>query len=337
LKPARRRGNLHILTNSLAQKVIFEGKRAIGVEISRGGNRETYRCRAEVSLACGSIQSPQLLEISGIGNAETLKAAGIPVIHHLPGIGNNLIDHLQVRLTYECTVPTINDLMNSVVKRYWAGLYYLLTHRGLLSTTSSTAHAIARSGSDSNRADVKIQIAHISGADRYSRSKDLGIDPYSGFSIGVFGLRPESRGSTHARSADMSTPPAIEANYLSHPDDVKVCLNGLRTIRKIATQPALAPFIIAERRPGPDIKSDEALLAYARKTGQTSWHPAGTCRMGNGEDAVVDDRLRVRGFERLRVADCAIMPTMATSNTNACALVIGEKASALILEDAAAK
>lgn len=337
LKPARGRRNLHILTNSLAQRIVFEGKRAVGVEVSRKGNREAYRCRAEVILACGAIQSPQLLEISGVGDGEVLKAAGIPVAHHLPGVGNNLIDHLQVRLTYECTTPTINDVMNSAFKRYWEGLRYLLTRRGLLSTTSSTAHAIARAGKDSNRADVKIQIAHISGSDRYSRSKSLGIDPYSGFSIGVFGLRPESRGSCHARSADMAEPPAIEANYLTHPDDIRVCLNGLRMIRKIAAQPALAPYVIAERRPGPAVTSDEELLAYARQTGQTSWHPIGTCRMGNDETAVVDDRLRVRGIEGLRVADCAIMPTMATSNTNASALVIGEKASALILEDAASR
>jgi len=330
LKPARRRANLHVLTNALAQRVILEGKRAVGVEVLRGNIRESYRCRNEIILCCGAIQSPQLLEVSGIGDGEGLKSAGIPVAHHLPGVGNNLIDHLQVRLTYECTVPTINDL----VKRYLAGLRYVLTHRGLLSTTSSTAHAIARTETDSNRADVKIQIAQISGADRYSRSKSLGIDPYSGFSIGVFGLRPESRGSTHAQTPHMADTPIIAANYLTHPDDISTCLRGLRMIRKIASQPAFASIIVAERRPGPEVTSDEELIAYARNTGQTSWHPIGTCRMGHDPNAVVDDRLKVQGIGSLRVADCSIMPTMATSNTNAAALVIGEKASALILEDA---
>jgi choline dehydrogenase len=334
LKPARRRSNLRVLTHAMAQRIVLQGKRAAGIEVTRNNTQETYFARKEVILACGAVQSPQLLEVSGIGDGEILKSNGISVAHHLPGVGENLIDHLQVRLTYECTVAnTINDLMNSPIKRYMEGLRYILTRRGLLSTTSSTAHTIARSQSDANRADVKIQIAHISGSDRYSRSKELGIDPYPGFSIGVFVLRPESRGRLHVRSADPSAPPSIEANYLSHPDDVSTCLSGLRMIRKIATQPAFAPFIVAERRPGPDVTDEKDLLEYARNTGQTSWHPIGTCKMGSDSSAVVDDRLRVHGIQGLRVADCAIMPTMATSNTNAAALVIGEKASALILED----
>jgi choline dehydrogenase len=334
LKPARHRSNLRVLTNALAQRIILQNKRATGVEVYRNNTREIYSSRKEIILACGSVQSPQLLEVSGIGDSEILKSNGIPVAHHLPGVGENLIDHLQVRLTYECTVArTINDLMNSPIKRYLEGLRYVLTRRGLLSTTSSTAHAIARAKSDANRANVKIQIAHISGADRYSRSKELGIDPYPGFSLGVFVLRPESRGTVHIRSADASAPPAIKANYLSHPDDVSICLNGLQMIRKIAAQPAFAPFIVAERRPGAEVTDEKDLLEYARSTGQTSWHPIGTCKMGSDSSAVVDDRLRVHGIRGLRVADCAIMPTMATSNTNAAALVIGEKASALILED----
>jgi choline dehydrogenase len=334
LKPAQRRANLRVLTDTLAQRVILEGKRAVGVEVLRDNIRETYRCRKEVVLSSGAIQSPQLLEVSGIGDGERLKSAGIPVAHHLPGVGKNLMDHLQVRLTYECTVPTINDLMNSAVKRYLAGLRYVLTRRGLLSTTSSTAHAIARTEADRNRADVKIQIAQISGADRYSRSKSLGIDAYSGFSIGVFGLRPESRGSIHAQTPSMADAPLIAANYLTHPNDIATCLRGLRMVREIASQPAFASIIVAERRPGPEVTSDEELISYARRTGQTSWHPIGTCRMGHDPEAVVDDRLKVQGIGSLRVVDCSIMPTMATSNTNAAALVIGEKASDLILDDA---
>ncbi|WP_424628394.1 GMC family oxidoreductase [Bradyrhizobium sp. SYSU BS000235] len=337
LAPARGRSNLRILSNTMVQRVLFEGRRAVGVEVMREGRRETYRCRREVVLACGAIQSPQMLELSGIGDGNRLRSHGIEVVQDLPGVGENLCDHVQVRFTYECTTHnTINDLMNNPIKRYWEGLRYVLTRRGILSTTSSTIHAIARARHGGNRIDVKIQLAHISGKDRYSRSKEHGIDPYSGFSIGMFTLRPKSRGRLHIRSRDPLASPEIHANYLSHEDDIATCLDGLRAIRRIAASPALAPFIVAERRPGPGVVSDDELLDYARSTGQTSWHPMGTCRMGHDADAVVNDRLEVHGVQGLRVVDCSIMPTMASSNTNAPALVIGEKGASLILEDAEA-
>ncbi len=337
LADARRRPNLRIETGAQATRVLFEGTRAVGVEYRRDGVLHEARARAEVLLSAGSIQSPQLLELSGIGDAERLRALGIPVVAHLPGVGEGLIDHLQVRFTYECTRPiTINDLIHSPLRRMMAGLEYILFRRGLLSTTSSTVHAIARTRPELPRPDVKVQLAQISGKDRYSRSKELGTDRHPGFSIGVFKLHPESRGSLHIRSADPLEHPEIRANYLTHPEDEQTYLDAFRLIRRIASQPAFAPLMAGERRPGPEVTDDAGLLEYARTTGQTSWHPISSCRMGTDAMAVVDARLRVRGVQGLRVVDASIMPTMASPNTNAPAIMIGEKGADLVLEDARA-
>jgi choline dehydrogenase len=253
-------------------------------------------------------------------------------------VGEGVCDHLQVRFTYECARPiTVNDIMRSAPRRMRAGLEYLLFRRGLLSTTSSTVHAIWRTRPGLDRPDVKIQLAQISGKDRYSRSAAMGIDPYPGFSLGVFKLHPLSVGSIHAKSPDPMEPPAIRANYLCDPADVRTYLDSFRLMRRIARQPRFAPLLVAERRPGPDVADgdDDALLAYARETGQTSWHPIRGCRMGPEETAPVDARLRVRGVEGLRVIDSSIMPTMASSNTNAPTIMIGEKGADLVAEDAA--
>ncbi|ALG74352.1 hypothetical protein VY88_20210 [Azospirillum thiophilum] len=335
LATARKRPNLRIETNAQATRVLFQGTRAVGVEYRQDGILREARARGEVLLSAGSVQSPQLLELSGIGDERRLRALGIPVVTHLPGVGESLLDHLQVRFTFECTRPiTINDMIHSPVRRMMVGLEYVLFRRGLLSTTSSTVHAIARTRPELPRPDVKIQLAQISGKDRYSRSKELGTDRYPGFSIGVFKLRPESRGSLHIRSADPLEPPEIRPNYLGHPKDEQTYVDAFKLIRRIAAQPAFAPLMAGERRPGPDTTRDEDLVDYARRTGQTSWHPISSCRMGTDDMAVVDARLRVRGVQGLRVVDASIMPTMASPNTNAPAIMIGEKGADLVLEDA---
>lgn len=322
---------------ALATRVVFEGRRTAGVEYLAGGEKRLARAAREVILCAGSVQSPQLLELSGIGQGERLQRLGIPVVADVPGVGENLIDHLQVRCTYECTLPvTINDLVNSFWHRMGVGLKYLLTRKGMLAATSSMAHAVTRTRPERERPDVKVQIYHISGKDRYSRSQAAGIDPYSGFSIGGFLIHPESRGSIHARSPDPLEAPLIEPNYLAHEADRRGTVDLLKLVRRIAAQPALREVIVAERRPGPETTDDDGLLAYARETGQTSWHQIATCRMGNDPQSVVDARLRVRGVTGLRVADASIMPTMASTNTNAPAIMIGERAADLVLEDASA-
>jgi choline dehydrogenase len=335
LKPARKRSNLTVLTGAIVTRVLFDDKRACGVELVTGQRKITFAARGEVILCAGTIKSPQLLELSGIGQAELLRKLNIPSVVDLPGVGENLSEHLQFRFTYECTRPiTINDILASPWRSFREGIRYIFTRRGLFSGTSSTVHALVRSRPELASPDLKVQIALISGKDRYARSKAAGVDGFSGFSIGVFKIRPESRGSIHIHTSDPIQDPTIRVNYLTHPGDIETYKRAVRIVRKIASQPALQPFIRAETRPGPDVTNDDELIEYIRRTGQTAWHAIGTCRMGNDDMAVVDDRLRVRGVANLRVADISIMPSMVSPNTNAPAILIGEKAADMISRDA---
>lgn len=325
--------NLVIETGALAQRVMFEAGRAVGVEYVKDGGRLHARAAAEVILCAGAIQSPQLLELSGVGDAARLEALGVPLVAHLPAVGENVIDHLQVRCTYECRLPiTINDVMRSLPRRLMVGLQYVLTRRGLMAGTSSTAHAITRTTEARDRPDVMVRIYHISGKDRYSRAPGAGIDPFPGFSIGGFQLHPRSRGSIHAVSRDPAAHPRIEANYLTDAHDRRTALALLRLVRRIASQSALAAHIVRETRPGPEVDDDAALLDYGRGCAQTAWHTVGSCRMGmSGADSVVDAALRVHGIAGLRVADASVMPTIPSSNTNAPSIMVGEKAADLVL------
>jgi choline dehydrogenase len=338
LRPARRRPNLRVETRAMATRVIFDGTRAVGVEYTKNSHTIVVaRAAREVIVAAGAIQSPQILELSGIGAADRLAALGIPVVANLPMVGENVIDHLQVRCTYETTLPiTVNDIMRSSWHRMRAGLQYVLTRKGLLAGTSSTAHAITRTDTALSRPDVMIRIYHISGKDRYSRSKGGGIDPFSGFSIGGFKLHPISRGSIHIASRDPLQPPRIQPSYLADPADRATAISLLRLIRRVAAQPTLRRLIVAEHRPGPRVSSDAELLDYIKETGQTAWHTVGSCRMGALGDSVVDTHLRVHGVTGLRVADASIMRTIVSSNTNAPSIMIGEKAADLLLVDAEA-
>lgn len=338
LRAAEGRGNLSITTHAHTARVVLEGRRARGVAYWRGGVLHQAVARREVVLCAGAIQSPQLLELSGIGDPAALARAGIETQHALPAVGNHMLDHLQVRRTYRSALPiTINDVMRSRMIRLRTGADYLLRRRGLMANTSSTAHAITRSAAADGRPDVMVRIYHISGRDRYSRSAAAGIDPFSGFSIGGFKLHPASTGRTHVVSADPTAAPAIDPRYLACEADRRSVVALLRLIGRIASQPALRPLIVTESRPGEDA-DDEALLRYACETGQTAWHTVGTCRMGLHErDSVVDTRLRVHGIGGLRVVDASVMPTIVSSNTNAPAMMIGEKGAAMILEDAHAE
>ncbi len=343
LRPAMRRANLTVETGALTQRVLLEGRRATGLVYRKGGQDITVTARREVLLCAGSIQSPQLLELSGIGNAEVLKRAGVNVAHHLPGVGENLRDHLHVRLGFETQLNiTLNTILRSPLLKAKMGARWLFLGRGLMSTSSATSMAIARSSPDLPRPDIKMQLHQLSMASSHyggregarSIAERMGLDPYPGFSIGCYVLRPESQGSVHISSPDAGTPPLIHANYLSAAHDIHTIVAALRMIRKIAAQPGLAQHIVRETRPGPDAKDDDALLDHARATGQTSYHPIGTCRMGTDARAVVDARLKVHGIEGLRVCDASIMPTMVASNTNAPSIMIGEKASDMVLADA---
>jgi choline dehydrogenase len=343
LRPAMERANLRVETGALAQQVVFEGKRAVGLTYRKGSELVTVRARREVLLAAGAVQSPQLLELSGIGNGDILQRAGVAVVHHLPGVGENLRDHLHVRLSFETKLKiTLNAVLRNRLLQAKMGIRWLLLGRGLMSTSSATIMAIARSRPDLPRPDIKMQLHQLSMASsHYAANREagsiadrMGLDTYPGFSIGCYPLRPESRGSIHIRSADAADPPRIHANYLSAHEDAATLIAALRMIRKLAAQPGLGQHIVRETRPGPDKLTDDDLLDHIRQTGQTSYHPIGTCRMGNDPQAVVDAELKVHGIDGLRVCDASIMPTMVASNTNAPSIMIGEKASDMVLCDA---
>lgn len=340
LRPVMHRDNLTVATGALAQRIVLDGKRATGVVYRRNGSEVTASARREVLIAAGAVQSPQLLEVSGIGNGEILHRAGIPVRHHLPGVGENLCDHWHVRMGFETTLrSSLNTVLRSSFKTAAMGASWLFLGRGLMTTASATIHALTKSDPALPRPDIKIQLhqitmatSHYALAARGQRFADrIGLDRFPGFSFGCFVLRPRSRGSVHARGPNMADPPAIRPNYLGAESDVRKQLAALRLIRKVAAQPELARYIVREVRPGPQARDDDALIDHMRSTGQTSYHPIGTCRMGSDDTAVVDHALRVHGVEALRVIDASIMPTMVSSNTNAPTIMIAEKASDLVL------
>jgi choline dehydrogenase len=338
LRPARGRSNLTIATDAQATGLIIEGNRATGVHYQTSdGAAHQAKAESEVILCAGPIVSPQLLELSGIGNPDILKNAGITPVVNLQGVGENLQDHLQVRITYECTLPiTINDMLNSKWRGMRAGLQYMLMRRGLLSTGSVSVHAITPETMESTKPTLKMQLAHVSGADRYAITGGSGIDPHPGFTIGTFNLHPESRGTIHVSSADPMAPPKIHANYLSTERDLALSLAALKLTRQIAQQPALKEVTVREVLPGPDVATDEDLIAYIRSAGQTSWHPIGTCKMGSDAMAVVDHELKVHGIVGLRVADSSIFPFMTSSNTNAPSIMVGERCADLLMGKTAA-
>ena len=335
LKPAMRRANLRVVTHAFVRRVLFQGHRCVGVEYEHEGRVVRALAHREVILSAGTIKSPHLLELSGIGQAQRLQELGIPVVHDCSAVGEHMSDHLQIRCTYRTPIPeTINDLMRSPWVKLRMGLQYMLFRKGLLANTSSTAHAITRAQPQVSRPDCMVRVYHISGKDRYSRSAQAGIDRWSGFSIGGFTLYPTSRGSIHLRTPNPKDTPSIQPNYLATEDDRAAALALLKLIRKVASTDALKQVVTAEERPGSGVVADEHLLDYAKETGQTAWHTVGTCRMGLPGEGVVDSRLRVHGVQGLRVADASVLPTIASSNTNAPALMVGEKAADMILADA---
>ncbi len=339
LRNARRRPNLEVRTNVQVQRLIFAGNRVTGVTYlptGAGADEAPIEvfAEAEVVLCAGAVNTPQLLELSGIGDSSILQEVGIDTNKHLPGVGQNLIDHLQVRSTYECSRPiTINDVLRNPVHGARIALKYALFRRGLMATPTVTVHALMRSGPEQSEPDLKVQLAHFSGADRHAMNKGLGVDEFPGFNIGSFQLRPRSRGSIHVGSARPQEAPRIHANYLSAQEDVDATLRGLKACRQIAAQPALADLTVREVLPGPDVQDDADLLDYIRSCGQTSFHPIGTCKMGSDAMAVVDTNLKVHGVAGLRVADASVIPVMVSSNTNAPSILIGERCADFIHQE----
>lgn len=324
---------LTILNDAEVTRIVIEDGVAKGVEYRHAGKPCVLKARSEVLLAAGPIRSPHLLELSGIGHGDILSRYGIPVKRHLPGVGENLIDHLQARTTYEITgMRTLNQVVASRVRQWLLGMQYLATRKGLMATSSYTVHALARSAPGEGRPDTKFQIQHLSSAYRFEGvDSKITADLYPGVSVGFFQLRPESRGSVHLNSNVASDDPVIDPNYLDAEADRTAAIAGFRLVRKVMAQPAFARWLKAETRPGLEITSDEEIVRYIEEVGQTSFHPIGTCKMGSDDMAVVDSELRVKGIARLRVIDSSVMPTMPSSNTNSPSMMIGEKGADLIL------
>jgi choline dehydrogenase len=338
LTTAKNRPNLRIATEALATRLVLDGRRAVGITYRQGGETKTARCRAEVLLAAGSIQSPQLLQLSGIGPRALLERFGVPVVHDLPGVGENLQDHLQIRLGYECAKPiTTNDQLNSWFGQASMGMEWLMHRTGPLAVGINQGGCFMRALKDESgnpvaaTPDIQFHVATLS-ADMAGGK----VHPYSGFTMSVCQLRPESRGHVRIRSLDAAEPPEMQPNYLATELDRATTVAGMKAARAIAEAPAMRPYVKREVKPGPDAASDADLLEFCRNNGATIFHPTGTCRMGSDPLAVVDARLRVHGVAGLRVIDCSAMPTLVSGNTNAPAVMMAEKAVDMIREDAMA-
>jgi choline dehydrogenase len=330
LRPAKSRSNLHVETSALAQRILFEGRRARAVEYRQGGALRTARARKEILVSGGAYNSPQLLQLSGVGPAELLKQHGIDIVLDAPGVGNDLQDHLQVRLVTRCSQPvTLNDIVNHPVRRVMAGARYAAFRRGPLTIAAGTSGAFFKTNPRLATPDIQIHFLPFS-TDRMGEK----LHSFSAFSASVCQLRPESRGSLRIRSADPAVPPEIRINYLATETDRTAFIEGFKILRQIMAAPALKPYAVDEILPGSKVTSDEDILAFCRRTGSTVYHPTSTCRMGNDPLAVVDQRLRLRGIEGLRVVDASVMPDLMSGNTNAPTIMIAEKASDMILEDA---
>lgn len=329
LKPARNRANLRIETDAHTTGVILEGRRAVGVRYRQNGVEREARASREVILSAGALQSPQLLQLSGIGPASLLQKHGIGVVHDLPGVGQNLQDHLQLRLMYKVSKPiTTNDDLRTLFSQAKIGLQWLLTRTGPLGIGINQGGLFTKILPGSATPDIQFHFGTLS-ADMAGGKPH----PWSGCTFSVCQLRPESRGTVEIKSTDPMEPPSMRPNYLEAETDRICAVESIKYARRLASTSALKPYLVEEYKPGADVRSDDEILDFAREYGATIFHPTGTCKMGSDSMAVTDDRLRVHGIGGLRVVDCSIMPTLVSGNTHAPAVMIAEKASDMILAD----
>jgi choline dehydrogenase len=325
----KQRPNLTVLTGAQVARVLLDDQRtATGLELRVDGQLRQVRCRSEVILSAGAFGSPQILLNSGIGPADALQAAGIPVRHALAGVGRNLQDHLYIHHTFGCDDASSLNAQFRGARAILHGMRYLLTRKGPLTTGASQACVFMRSSDAVNRPDLQICFRPVSWVFTPAGSMEIGRQPE--FTVSVCNLRPQSRGRVTVAGGDPFAAPRIYANYLSTPGDQDVAVKSVRHVRSIFTRQPLAGRVTAEVAPGPRAQSDEQILQYVRDTAQSMHHWAGSCRMGSDTEAVVDPQLRVHGVRGLRVADCSVVPSIVSANTNAVSFVIGEKAATLI-------
>jgi choline dehydrogenase len=337
LRPAMKRANVTVLAGAMVERVTFEGKRASGVTFTRNGRTETIKAGREVILCGGSVNSPQLLELSGIGDAARLQEFGIPIVHDNAQVGENLQDHLGINYTYRANVASLNQVLRPWWGKLRVGIEYLLLRTGPLSISMNQGGGFFRTDPSRPRPNMQLYFQAFSTVRPKAGERPiLTPDPWPGFSIGLSNCRPTSVGSIHIRSASPLHAPKIIPNAYSTEHDVAEMLDAVKFLRKIAGTPTLSKLIVEELLPGPACRSDEALIEDFRKRSGTVYHPVSTCRMGpDPADSVVDPRLRVHGVEGLRVIDCSIFPNIISGNTNAAAMMIGAKGASLVLEDLA--
>jgi len=330
LDPIRKRKNLRVVTDALTQALVLDGKRCRGVRYSVAGQLREARVNREVVVSAGTINSPQLLELSGIGQPERLQALGIEVRHALPGVGENLRDHYAPRTRWAIGAPgvTYNDRGRGLGLVRQA-LRYLFTRKGLLGIPAAPIRAFVRTREGLEAPDALLGWVPLLYEPGQKISRQSGVTCYA------HAMRPDSTGHIHIRSADPRTPPAINFNFLSASLDAQITVRAVRIVRALMTAPAMAALHTTELAPGSSLTSDDEILAWVKEVAETTYHPVGTCKMGQDPMAVVDELLRVRGFEGLRVADASIMPTLTSGNTNAPSIMIGEKAADMILQAAA--
>lgn len=331
LNPARRRDNLKIITRAHTQRILIEDGRAVGVVYRDGaGQEQILRANAEVILSSGAIGSPQLLMLSGIGDGAHLQDHGIAVQRDVPAVGRNMQDHLQARLVFKCNEPTLNDEVRSLFNQARIALKYAMFRAGPMTMAASLATGFMRTGDHVATPDIQFHVQPWS-----ADSPGEGVHPFSAFTMSVCQLRPESRGEIRLNSAQAGDHPKIIPNYLSTETDCRTIVEGVRIARRIAQHAPLASKISQSFRPDDSLAMEdyEGTLDWARNNSTSIYHPTGTCRMGPEDSDVVDARLRVRGVAGLRVADCSIMPEIVSGNTNAPAIMIGEKLSDMVLED----
>jgi choline dehydrogenase len=330
LRPARQRSNLRVQTGALVTRIRFEGQRAVGAAYLLGHTSRTVRAQREVLVCGGAFNSPQLLQLSGVGPQALLEGHGIRVVLDAAGVGECLQDHFYVRTVWKSKLPiTFNDDLATLPRRIAAGLRYALLRRGPLTVSAGYAGAFLRTRPEHARPDVQLYFINFS-TDRMGTT----LHPFSGFTASMSPLRPEARGFVRIRSANALDAPAIQYNYLTTASDRRIVIDGLKTLRRLIRASAMSPYVLAEHAPGDRVQTDDDWLDYARQVGGTVYHPTSTCRMGRDPLAVVDERLRVRGLAGLRVVDASIMPRIVSGNTNAATIMIAEKGADMILADA---
>jgi len=327
LQPIKNRPNLTVITHAHADRLHLEGKKVKGIAFDIKGIPSYAKARKEIILAAGAVASPAILERSGIGHPDYLKEKSIDVLHPLPGVGENLQDHLQVRAVFKVSnATTLNEQANSLVGKVKMAWNYAIHRRGPLAMAPSQLGGFAKSSTHYETANLEYHIQPLS-CDKLGDP----LHPFPAITASVCNLRPKSRGSVHIRSKNPYDHPVIQPNYLSHPEDQQVAADALKLTRRICQADALQPFKPEEFKPGIDIQSDEALIKAAGDIATTIFHPVGTCKMGQDGNAVVDHQLKVRGLSSIRIVDASIMPTITSGNTNSPTVMIAEKASDMIL------